>query len=394
MKKEVLDCILKNIYKLTHTPVIVIKGKEIISKFTAPEHFDMKAYYEKVLDTDDEYNIICTPQSLAFGMIRCDDYKILLGPVKSVQINNTMLRQILLDNNFNLDDAGKLKKALDFLSTMQIEYFALLLAAYYVNINHKIITADMVLKKLKFEFNELNFDSELLRKQSQIVYGDKLPHNTYEYEQKMLYCVRNGLAEELHKLGHLTDDQNVDVVVSDTLRHYKNMVMAQKTLISRAAIDGGVDPETAYSLSDIFSHKIESCQTLNQISELSYSIRDTYCKMVRDVKHPKTNDLIVNQAIAYVYDNVAEKITVNEIAEKLNISREYLSSKFKKITGQPLPDFITEQKIALAKKLLRFSDKPLIEIANYLSFSSQAYFQTQFKKVTGMTPLEYRTSNS
>lgn len=116
--------------------------------------------------------------------------------------------------------------------------------------------------------------------------------------------------------------------------------------------------------------------------------------MVRDVKHPKTNDLIVNQAIAYVYDNVAEKITVNEIAEKLNISREYLSSKFKKITGQPLPDFITEQKIALAKKLLRFSDKPLIEIANYLSFSSQAYFQTQFKKVTGMTPLEYRTSNS
>lgn len=392
MKTEVLNYILQNIYKLTHTPIVVFGANGIISEYHAKNFFVMKTYYDLALDCEDECNLICTKQSLAIGMIKYGNFKILFGPIKTVPLNQSMLREIILDNNFNLNDANELKNSLEFIPTMQIEYFALLISAYYTEINHVILTTEQVLSKLKMDIKELNFDNELLQKQSQIVFGNKVPHNTYEYEQKMLYCVKNGLVEDMHKLGHLADDQNVDVVVSDTLRHYKNMVMAQKTLISRAAIEGGVDPETAYSLSDIYSHKIESCTTLNQISEISYSIRDNFCKMVRDIKHPKSNDLMVNKTIDYINEHITEKITVNEIAEKVGVSREYLSSKFKKTMGQPLPEYITEQKIEIAKKLLTFSDKPLIEIANYLSFSSQSYFQSQFRNITGMTPLKYRNS--
>lgn len=67
-----------------------------------------------------------------------------------------------------------------------------------------------------------------------------------------------------------------------------------------------------------------------------------------------------------------------------------LRCKFAAATKSSIPDFILKAKIAEAKQLLRFTNSSLSEITFILSFSSQSYFQTQFKKVLGMTPLEYR----
>ena len=66
--------------------------------------------------------------------------------------------------------------------------------------------------------------------------------------------------------------------------------------------------------------------------------------------------------------------------------------KFKKETGYEVGAFITKCKIDEAKSLLRFTDRSISEISSYLAFSSQPYFQTVFRKVTGMTPLQYRNS--
>ena len=58
--------------------------------------------------------------------------------------------------------------------------------------------------------------------------------------------------------------------------------------------------------------------------------------------------------------------------------------------GKSINDFITETKIRDAKRFLRYSDLSFGEIASSLAFSSQAYFQTVFKKENGMTPGDYR----
>ena len=76
----------------------------------------------------------------------------------------------------------------------------------------------------------------------------------------------------------------------------------------------------------------------------------------------------------------------------LSISPEYLSTRFKQVTQTSIPDYISRQKILEAKRLLRLTDKPLSEISEYLSFSSQSYFQNVFKKIAGITPLEYRNT--
>jgi AraC-like DNA-binding protein len=85
--------------------------------------------------------------------------------------------------------------------------------------------------------------------------------------------------------------------------------------------------------------------------------------------------------------------TIKEIANEVGLTPEYLSSQFHKLTGTTLPAYITKLKIAEAKNLLRFTDMSLAEISEYLSFSSQSYFQSVFKKETGDTPNAYRRLN-
>jgi AraC-like DNA-binding protein len=79
-----------------------------------------------------------------------------------------------------------------------------------------------------------------------------------------------------------------------------------------------------------------------------------------------------------------------EIVSKKHLSRPYLSRKFIEETGESLTNFILKEKTEEAKRLLRYSDKTLTAISNYLGFSSQSHFSRVFKKFTGSAPGEYR----
>ena len=59
----------------------------------------------------------------------------------------------------------------------------------------------------------------------------------------------------------------------------------------------------------------------------------------------------------------------------LSVSKEYLSKRFKKATNTTIPDYINRQKITESKRLLRFTNKSLSDISEFLSYSSQSYFQ-------------------
>ena len=76
------------------------------------------------------------------------------------------------------------------------------------------------------------------------------------------------------------------------------------------------------------------------------------------------------------------------------ISRTHLAAKFKKETGMTLTDFILKEKIEEAKRLLRYSDRSLALIAEYLGFSSQSHFSKTFKKYVNTTPKEYREKHT
>lgn len=72
------------------------------------------------------------------------------------------------------------------------------------------------------------------------------------------------------------------------------------------------------------------------------------------------------------------------------MSVSYLCVFFKKYTKKTLNDYLTEVRIANAKILLKDNRKKLYEIATSVGFTDANYFSTLFKKITGMTPSEYK----
>lgn len=99
----------------------------------------------------------------------------------------------------------------------------------------------------------------------------------------------------------------------------------------------------------------------------------------------------VAQCIDYIYAHISARITVEDLAVYTNLSASYLSRLFKQNLGVSISDYIRE-KNRKAQNLLRFSDFTYIQIANYLSFSSQSHFIQTFQHYVGMTPKQYRSS--
>ncbi len=212
------------------------------------------------------------------------------------------------------------------------------------------------------------------------------------YEKKLMYLISNGLTEDLSSL----DSEEVRTKIANYggsyIRTLKNNMIVQHALIYRAAKSGGIERAVANALNKHYSRKIEACNTVEQLTELSESMRYDYCQGVKKAKETFVDDPMIQHVKKYVLYNLYKKIEAEDIAKDLKISNSYLSRKFKACLNMSVPQYINQLKINEAKKLILFSDKSLSEISALLAFSSQSYFQQIFKKTVGMTPTEYKKS--
>ena len=85
-----------------------------------------------------------------------------------------------------------------------------------------------------------------------------------------------------------------------------------------------------------------------------------------------------------------ETISRETITKELHISEGHISHLFKKETGVPLTEYITDMRIEKAKKLLTNSNDSIAEICEKIGYNYQAYFTKIFKEKTGMSPIQYR----
>ena len=104
--------------------------------------------------------------------------------------------------------------------------------------------------------------------------------------------------------------------------------------------------------------------------------------------------LLINEIIAYVSDNYLEKITIDELAFLFKTNRATLCRDFKKNTGKTLIEFINTKKFEGAKYMILNTRSTFTKIAESLNFESIHYFTRFFKKMSGMTPKEYRKAHS
>ena len=101
----------------------------------------------------------------------------------------------------------------------------------------------------------------------------------------------------------------------------------------------------------------------------------------------------LENAIRYIDDNISTAMTLDELAQKAGMSRTYFSSVFKKLNGMTPWEYIGLKRIERAKRLLRTTDKSVLDISLDCGFNNISQFNRQFKHITGRKPLEYRSNS-
>ncbi len=221
-------------------------------------------------------------------------------------------------------------------------------------------------------------------------------HNPYEQELREFSSIEQGNPDLLEK--SLAEDYAGEVgpLAKPPLRPAKTGGIVVIPLPCRAAIRGGVAPETAFTLSDSYILKIEDCTSPPAISQLTSSAEFQYAYMVRNIREQKAGTFeksgnpYVSQCRNYVYTHLNDKLRVRDIADRLGIHANYLSALFLACEKIPLSEFIRREKINFARNLLIYSDFSFSEIASSLGFSSQSHLGKQFKEATQMTLKQYR----
>lgn len=226
-------------------------------------------------------------------------------------------------------------------------------------------------------------------------------HSSYALECAMLKHVETGnihYQDELQNTELSANNYLVGLMSpGDIVRQEKDEIIVFVALITRAAIRGGMDPDEAYSLSDYYIQQIESpdCTDLNSIMDIHFLAYDTFIHRVHEIQlQGKEYSPFVNDCIALIHRNIYEKITLEDLAEALGYSTYYLSSQFKKQTGQSIGDYMTDLRIEKAKEMLTYSNISLTDLSAKLHFSTPSYFSSVFKKHTGLTPSAYVQSLS
>lgn len=112
----------------------------------------------------------------------------------------------------------------------------------------------------------------------------------------------------------------------------------------------------------------------------------------KDIESVETTSLDDNWAdiMKYIDNNITNNITLKEVASLACLETTYFSRLFKKKTGTGFLEYITQQRMLLAKKLLSETKLQVKEIMYRLSYNDEKYFRQLFKNFTGYSPIEYR----
>ncbi len=180
-------------------------------------------------------------------------------------------------------------------------------------------------------------------------------------------------------IGHLSNDN---------LRQMQYWAVCCITMLTRYAIQGGLEEMTAYNLSDSYIMSVDKMASADEITAYLENIVIEVTTLVHENQHNGYSKEIL-RCINYINKHLHERILLEDLAAVSGYSTSHLSKTFKKQVGKNISGYIVSKKIEEAKALL-CGDNSQEMISYYLGFCSQTHFISCFKKECGITPNQYR----
>lgn len=101
----------------------------------------------------------------------------------------------------------------------------------------------------------------------------------------------------------------------------------------------------------------------------------------------------VRVAVRFIEDNLHRDMYVDEVSQFVGLSRSRFCHLFKSEVGMPFTQYVKQRRMVKASRLLETTFEPIKAIAYEVGYNNPDYFESEFKKVYGLTPSEYRVKH-
>ena len=250
---------------------------------------------------------------------------------------------------------------------------------------------NVTVEDINQDFSNFPLADKTAAEDTDTLWDMKAMEQRYAYENELMEAVSKGQTHKADLLLAGFSSFSFEQRVTDPLRNAQNYCIIMNTLLRKAAEQGGVHPLHLNSTSSGYAIRIEQLHTLESVPTLMTDMFRDYCQLVR--KHATKNySPPVQKTLLYIESNLTENLSLRTLAETLNVSSSYLSSLFRKETGQTLTDYINRRRVRHAMHLLKTTRLQIQTIAQHCGIMDVQYFSKIFTRVAGMTPKEYRES--
>ena len=390
---------IKMYYLDSNIPMYLFEGETCI--FCIPEQTDLtyppQKYIEELQNSEKRISYCTTKYGIFFCSLKVNDLKnrnLVFGPVTNVPYTESDLQQLYRDYTVPNNDRTTFNSFLRQIPCLSMN--SLLKKCLFLNycLHEELLTLEQLTASEPGASVQISLtDASLLEETYQTKENEQ--HNqTYAIEEQILTLVRTGNYRGFKNIKFSDSNYHLGVTGPTALRQLKNDIIITTTICTRAAIEGGLDYDSAYQLSDHFIQSSERLNSIERLYDLLSEVSYTFAEKVANSKTPVSTDGCIQNAIRYIQQNTNQHLTVGDVAAHVGFSKSYFSAYFKKTLGFSVSAFILRCKLEEGKELLQYTNKSISTISTFLCFSSQSHFQTAFKKQFGMTPNEYRRKRS
>ncbi len=395
-----LDTFCEFFYASHYIPISILRGGEVVRTYSSMDKPlpIFHAVLPQVTASQKNPDFFSLPEQGQYGLVHLNarDEGILVGPVFSSAVSEDVALAVARGNFIAAADMPALTAFLSAIPQCPYNQFLSLLAYLHYSLNRE--TFDVM---GHFHAGIVGYDQTIATTHTEVLFTAKeqqKQHGTYNFENLLLSYVRDGEVDKLNRFlleAVKTEDLSEGTLADTPLRQAKNLLIGSVTMIGKiGAIGGGMDVEEAYRLIDVYIQECEKAPTVDAVKLLQYNMVLDFTERVSLSKLPQNTSKEIFVCMQYIQNHTNDTIGIDDLVAFTGKSRAYLTKKFRSQTGLSIGECITQSKLRDAKRLLRYSDKTLSDISNYLCFSSQAYFQTVFKQEVGMTPNAYRQKHN
>lgn len=312
-------------------------------------------------------------------------------PCRMIALDTRRLAAVFYINESSLATwSDVLSTALHHASEMLFNYYSVKVLA---GIGRLVNTP----RELCVSYNDARQLSGSVSETDSVLFWDSIPDSTRLRNVFNLSLFRKEIGEAFETLDENALHSvfsNISSILSAENVRYSQALDAVSSILHFTIT---LLPEGMEIASSIFSEEPDTyCSLYRQKTVPSIllwlkQLEDGLCRELPAYRNTQKNYL-VEHAKQYIREHLDERIVLQDIADTFNVSPNYLSQLFKKFENIGISEYISNLKIQKSQELLKDGNLKIYEIADQLGFESAFYFSKVFKKVTGVSPKDFRNT--